>query len=177
MADEIESLQSQLSHARENLALICERMSQYVLGTDVPLQLIKERRRLERQIGWLERRIDELRPINVLREATKLIVGPVAVALTGEPWKHLRQRFLTQASKLPQAAYLDTALMDEAVDDLISLTREVRVLLEAHRIEPGVNQLGPLQRRAERMTSYLVRIYRVERGDAPELESLAAGEL
>lgn len=177
MPSDMKSLQHQLNQAWENLALIQKRMSEYVLGTDVPLQLVKEERRLESRIRWLERRIGELRPINVLREATKLIVGPVVRVLTGESWKGLRQRLLTQASKLPQAVYLDTELMEEAVDDLIRLTGEVRILLEAHRIEPNPGQLEALRRRAGILAGYLISIYRLEAGDEPDLEALAAGTL
>jgi hypothetical protein len=177
MAGEIEALQRQLKEAQENLTLIQERMSEYVLSTDIPLQLVKQERRLESRIRWLERRMAELSSIEVLRRATKLIVGPVARALTGEPWKGLRQRLLTQASRLPHAAHLDTALMEEAADGLIRLTREVRILLEAHRIEPNPGQLEALQRRAGILADYLIRIYRLETGDAPELEALVAEEL
>ncbi len=177
MAGEIEALQRELSQARENLTLIRERISEYVLSTGVPLQLVKEKRRLEERIRWLERRIVELCPISVLREATKLVVGPVARALTGGPWKGLRQRLLTQASRLPHAAHLDTVLMEEAAEDLIRLTGEVRVLLEAHRIEPNLGQLEALERHAGGLADYLLRIYRLEAGDALDLEALAAGEL
>jgi hypothetical protein len=177
MAGEVEVLQRELREARENLALVQQRISEYVLSTDVPLQLIREERRLERRTRWLERRIAELRPLNVLREATKLIVGPVARALTGEPWKGLRQRLLTQASRLPHAAHLDAALMEEVVDDLIRLTREVRVLLEAYRIEPNPGQVEALERRAGSLADHLIGIYRLEPGDAGELKALAAGEL
>jgi hypothetical protein len=51
---EAESLRRQLAEARANLRLIEERASEYVLGTDVPLQLVKERRRLEERIAELE---------------------------------------------------------------------------------------------------------------------------
>jgi hypothetical protein len=47
-------LRRQLAEARANLRLIEERESEYVLGTDVPLQLVKERRRLEERIAELE---------------------------------------------------------------------------------------------------------------------------
>lgn len=177
MASGIESLRRQLEQERENLALIEERMSEYPLSTDVPLQLVKDRRRLESRIRWLERRIDELSPIDVLREVTKLIVGPVAQALSGEPWKRLRQRLLTLASKLPLTAHLSTAPMEEEVDDMIRLIGEVRVLLEAYRIEPNPGQLEALERRAGIMADYLIRVYRLGVGDAPELEALAAGAL
>jgi len=51
------SLQSQLEHARENLRLIHERKSEYVMGTAIPLDLIKQERRLEEQIAGLEARL------------------------------------------------------------------------------------------------------------------------
>ena len=51
---EIESLRTQLDQARENLLLVRERKSQYVMDTDVPLDLIKRERALERQIAELE---------------------------------------------------------------------------------------------------------------------------
>jgi hypothetical protein len=172
MSGQIEALERQLKEAQENLALIEERMSEYVLSTDIPLQLVKERGRLQSRIRRLERRIHDLRPIYVLRRATKLMVGPVALTLAGEPWKALRQRLLTQASKLPHANHLDTELMGEVSDDLIQLIREIRILLEAHRIEPNPGQLEALERRAGQLAAYLLRIYRLQVGEAPELEEL-----
>jgi len=163
--------------AQENLALIQERISEHVLSADIPLQLVKEERRLEKRIRWLERRIAQLRPINVLREATKLIAGPVARMLTGEPWKQLRRRLLTQASRLPQSAYLDIALMNETVDDLVRLIREVRILLEACRIEGNPGQLEALQRRAGMLAERLSRIYRLKTDDAPELDALITADV
>ena len=53
-------LRRQLAEARENLRLIHERKSQFVLETDVPLRLIKEERRLLACIGELQQRIEEL---------------------------------------------------------------------------------------------------------------------
>jgi hypothetical protein len=49
-----DSLRRQLAEARANLRLIAERASAYVLSTDVPLQLVKERQRLEERIEELE---------------------------------------------------------------------------------------------------------------------------
>jgi hypothetical protein len=48
------SLHHQLEEARENLRLIQERKSQFVMETDIPLQLIKEEQRLLRRIDALE---------------------------------------------------------------------------------------------------------------------------
>ena len=48
---QLESLQKQLIEAQENLSLIEERIAQYVQATDVPLQLIKDQRRLQRWIA------------------------------------------------------------------------------------------------------------------------------
>ena len=53
-------LRRQLAEARENLRLIHERKSQFVLETDVPLRLIKEERRLLARIAELQQRIEEL---------------------------------------------------------------------------------------------------------------------
>jgi hypothetical protein len=55
--DEIASLQRQLKEAQENLRLIEERKAEYVLETDVPLQLLKEARHKREQIEALERKL------------------------------------------------------------------------------------------------------------------------
>ncbi len=174
MPAERESLQHDLKEARENLALIEERIADYVLSTDVPLQLIKEQRRLKSRIGQVERRLAAERPIEVLRRATKLASGPLAEALTGAPWRTLRQRLLVRASRLPHKDYLDGALMEATTGDVIRLTWELQVLLEAHRIEPDPAQLEGLRHHARRLAELLLRIYRLKPGDAPELDSLAA---
>jgi len=178
MSEDRQGLQRELREVRENLALIHERMSQYVLRTDVPLQLVKEARYLAQRARWLERRIGDLRPINLLRQATKLLVGPVAMALTGERWKGLRQRLLTQASKLPHRAHLDVAAMEAAAGDLSRLVRELQVLLAAYRLEPNPGGLEALERRAGLLAAHLMRIYRLAAKDAAELAALVpVGEL
>ncbi len=55
--DNLVSLQRQLVAARENLRLIQERMADYVLSTDIPLQLVKEERRLTDRVAELEQQI------------------------------------------------------------------------------------------------------------------------
>jgi outer membrane protein assembly factor BamB len=55
--DDRESLERQLQSARENLRLIEERKAEFVLGTDVPLQLIKEEQRLRDKIAELEAKL------------------------------------------------------------------------------------------------------------------------
>ena len=122
----------------------------------------------------MQRRSIELRPIEVLRTATKLITGSVAETIAGEAWKSLEQRLITQASRLPHPSFLDTTLLESSVDDLIRLVNEMQVLLEAHRIEPAVGQLMAVQHHAAMLADYLVRIYRLPPGSAPELETLAA---
>lgn len=57
---EMTSLRTQLDAARENLLLIRERKSQYVMETDVPLDLIKRERQLEGQIANLEGQLSAL---------------------------------------------------------------------------------------------------------------------
>ena len=60
MSDTIQYLLKQLAEAEENLLLIQERKSEYVQATSVPLQLIKEERRLEAEIPTLRARLAEL---------------------------------------------------------------------------------------------------------------------
>jgi len=48
---------TQLQNLRENLALIRERKSEYVLSSEIPLQLIREERRIEQAIADLERKL------------------------------------------------------------------------------------------------------------------------
>ena len=55
------SLRTQLEEARANLLLIRERKSQYVMETDVPLDLIKRERQLEQQIANLAAQIPALK--------------------------------------------------------------------------------------------------------------------
>jgi len=57
--NDIASLRRQLGEARENLCLIEERKSEYVIAVDVPLQLVKEERRLRERIAELERQLAE----------------------------------------------------------------------------------------------------------------------
>ena len=172
---QVASLLKQLSEAEENLRLIDERIAQYVQEVDVPLQLIKDQRRLQRWIARLQRRIAELKPIAVLRFATKLIAGPVAAVISGEQWDALRQRLLTQASKLPRSAYLDVALLAAKADDMIRLSDEIQVLLMAYRIEPNPGQIEALRQHSDELAAVLVRIYRLPPGAAPQLEALASG--
>jgi len=57
---QVTSLRLQLAQARENLRLIEERESEYVLPTDVPLQLVKDKRRLEEHITELKVQLGEI---------------------------------------------------------------------------------------------------------------------
>jgi vacuolar-type H+-ATPase subunit I/STV1 len=171
----VASLAKQLREAEENLRLIDERIAEYVQAIDVPLQLIKDQRRLQRWIARLQRRIAELKPIAVLRFATKLITGPVAEVISGEQWDALRRQLLTQASKLPRANYLDVAALNERTDDLIRLCDEIQVLLMAYRIEPNPGQIEALRQHSDELAADLIRIYRLAPGIAPQLEALAKG--
>lgn len=174
-ARQVASLLRQLSDAEENLRLIDERIAQYVQEVDVPLQLIKDQRRLQRWIARLQRQIAELKPIAVLRFATKLITGPVAELITSEQWDALRQQLHTQASKLPRPAYLDVIVLEEKTDEMIRLSDEVQVLLMAYRIEPNPGQIEALRQHSAELAADLLRIYRLPSGSAPQLEALAQG--
>ncbi|MBN1815387.1 MAG: SUMF1/EgtB/PvdO family nonheme iron enzyme [Anaerolineae bacterium] len=66
----LESLRRQLKAARKNLLLIQEREAEYVMKTDIPLQLVKDERELEQQIADLETKIKELEPAIATSQAT-----------------------------------------------------------------------------------------------------------
>ncbi|HDQ72937.1 MAG TPA: hypothetical protein ENN19_12700 [Chloroflexi bacterium] len=172
MSDDGAILRRQLADVRENLALVLERKAEYVCQTDVPLQLVKEERYLRRQIRELERQIEQAKPIDLLRRATKLLTEPVAWELDGMPWKTLKQRLLTQASKLPAARYLDVAALERAADELARLNRETALLLEACRIQPNPGQLEAVEQRAVLIVQHLLVIYRLSPGEAWEFERL-----
>ncbi len=55
--EDLSSLRRQLAEARENLRLIQERKGEFVLSTDVPLQLVQEERRWLDRIAELEQRL------------------------------------------------------------------------------------------------------------------------
>jgi hypothetical protein len=55
--EELEGLQRQLANAEENLRLIQERKSEYVSEEEIPLQLIKNERKLVDRIAELRQRL------------------------------------------------------------------------------------------------------------------------
>jgi hypothetical protein len=169
------SLEQQLRDAEENLHLIDERIAKYVQETDVPLQLLKDQHRLQRWMVRLQRQIADAKPIAVLRYATKLITGPVAEVVSGEPWPALRQKLVTQASQLPRAAALDVAVLNDRADEMMRLTDDIQVLLQAYRIEPNSGQIEALRRHCAELAADLLRVYRIPPGAAPQLEALARG--
>jgi hypothetical protein len=57
MSEDIASLQRQLTEAETNLRLIRERQSEFVLRSDIPLQLVKEERALVERIDRLKAQI------------------------------------------------------------------------------------------------------------------------
>jgi hypothetical protein len=59
-ASQVASLRRQLSQAEQNLRLIEERKTQYVLGVEVPLQLVKEERETRARIDRLRSRLEQL---------------------------------------------------------------------------------------------------------------------
>jgi hypothetical protein len=172
--EQVATLRKELTEARENLALILERKAEYVLRRDIPLQLIKEERRLTRRIRGLEDEIDQARPITLLRQATKLLTERVARAVDGMPWKGLKQRLLTQASKIPMERHLDVAALERAADDMARLNSETAVLLEALRIRGNPGQLEAVEQHAALIAGHMLAIYRLAPGEAPELDRLAS---
>ena len=114
------------------------------------------------------------KPIDVLREATKLVVGDLAQALTKSPWKKLGQDLLTRASKFPRDTYLDMVFLQARASDVARLVSEVRTLLAAHRLEPETNRLDGIVPMAAELADYMTAAYRLRPGDAPALDLLVA---
>jgi len=113
-------------------------------------------------------------PLKTLRQAVKQITGPVAIALTGQAWKKLKQYLLTEASKLPTGNYLDATLLHENLGDMAYTTRQLRHALETYRYHPNPSGLEVVQELAPPLASYLLKIFRLAPGEVPELEALAA---
>ncbi|NJL34009.1 MAG: hypothetical protein HC893_09285, partial [Chloroflexaceae bacterium] len=57
MSDELSALQRQLKNFEENLALIQERKSEFVMSTDIPLQMVKAESDLEKKIAQVKAKI------------------------------------------------------------------------------------------------------------------------
>lgn len=62
LGSKAESLKHRLAEAEENLRLIRERKSEYVQSADIPLQLIKDERRLAQEIETLRAQLEQLPP-------------------------------------------------------------------------------------------------------------------
>ena len=67
----IAALRARLEEARENLLLIRERKSQFVMETDIPLDLIKQERRYEQEIAELEAQLTEMEAARPLAEVNE----------------------------------------------------------------------------------------------------------
>jgi len=86
---ELASLRRQLAEARENLRLIQERTSQYVMETDIPLDLIKRERQLVERIAELEQRVEGLErvPQQTVGSATSLGLGTHPFGPARDRWR------------------------------------------------------------------------------------------
>jgi WD40 repeat protein/energy-coupling factor transporter ATP-binding protein EcfA2 len=60
MDDALLSLQRQLVEAEENLRLVQQRIAEYVFGTDVPLQLVKQEQQLKATVADLQKQLAQL---------------------------------------------------------------------------------------------------------------------
>jgi hypothetical protein len=131
-----------------------------------------------RDLSWrvraLEAAIGLPAPIELLREAARLLTDHLAPLLLGAPLKELKQQILAQASKLPIAAHLDVVTLEAGADDLARLNDEVRVLLEAYQYteEPGI--LDALAERGAALAAYVLQITGLGLDEAPGLAQLAA---
>ncbi len=123
------SLRSQLAEARVNLRLIEERESQYVLTTDVPLQLVKEKRRLLERIAELERQLTGLGVGAEEQDA----VGPLTLPPDQLAAIHDKlDRLLTDQEGLRPVDEVLTWLRQARLDDA-ETTRELSGMLDGIR--------------------------------------------
>jgi len=58
-SSQVHYLQRMLTNYRDNLLLVEERMSEYVLFNEIPLQLIKNKRQVEEKVRELEAQLKE----------------------------------------------------------------------------------------------------------------------
>lgn len=64
MHSDIESIQRQVTEIKENLLIIEEKKSEYVSQSDIPVQLIKDERRLQEKLGQLHQKLNIIsRPV------------------------------------------------------------------------------------------------------------------
>jgi hypothetical protein len=72
------ALRQELARMRDHLRLIQERMGQFVLSTEVPLQLVKEERRYQEAIRELEQRLAAAQPPTPLTPSNPPAPNPPA---------------------------------------------------------------------------------------------------
>jgi len=121
---ELAFLRGQLAEARENLRLIQQRKSQYVIGTDVPPQLVKEERQLLERIGELEQRVERLEETS--EQAARL--GPLYEQLQAAAARQEWAEVLALGGRIQvlDPAYRDVAeWMGRARDHLQCLSRRL----------------------------------------------------
>lgn len=114
------SLRTRLEAARENLRLIRERKSQYVMETDVPLGLIKRERQLEQQIADWEAQFGSMTKSTAARGPAR----PTPVLSLPGP---IRSRW---ALLVGVDRYVDPALpaLNFCVNDVLALERVLKSL-------------------------------------------------
>lgn len=128
MSDTIEHLRKQLAEAEENLRLIQERKAQFVLETDIPLQLIKEERRLRAEIPKLRAKLDEENKARRERRGRQRVVNLRPLDMTHtfkdraremqELCEHLADSSVRLVSVVGRAGMGKTALVSRVLGDL-----------------------------------------------------------
>ena len=99
MTDDLQSMRRQLAETEENLRLIQERKAEHILTTDVPLQLIKEERRLRSQTADLRERLE------MCQEQLEQLYEQLEAAVAQEEWAKVRS--LSERIQALDASYLD----------------------------------------------------------------------
>ncbi len=125
MSDELASLEGQLKECKRNLRLIRERKAEYVLSTDIPLQLKKEERETETKIAELKRRIAKYRELTQHRENVQWLMKQL-LGTPGDSHLQEKRRLLEE-----EEYFVEEVLASEKIEsELQLLSLHIKKLLQ-----------------------------------------------
>jgi hypothetical protein len=159
--DDITHLYHQLKTAQDNLRLIEERKSEYVLSTDIPLQLIKEEALIKSQIDALTRQIlalEEYKPSDIH-------VGDVALKNREDIDKRQLRTYLIDKFDEEELAILCADVEHALHADNIHVSVDLEIVGGKSKTSKVLNLIQFLDRRG--LLGYLVRIVRESRPGLP----------
>ena len=131
------------------------------LPSEVLLRL-SDRLHLYSPLHTLFQQLLALNSLQLLRDATRLLTGPVAKLILGHPLKKEKARLLTRASKMPYHRYLDLEILEASRKELFRELQDIRTLLKACRTKQEQDVKATLRIRAGLLTGKLAGYYRLE---------------